>query len=506
MLQRIHVSYAHSMHRSEDKNQKRSQLDYDSCFAQFKAAGQEHIFQFWEQLDATQRLDLLQQARSVDLLELKQLVQTHVLNEEPACAADYSDLQPATYLAHPKQGGDPARWQAAYDLGVQALQDGRVAAFTVAGGQGTRLGFEGPKGTFPISPLSNKTLFQIFAEKLLRSSERFNTQIHWYILTSEINHQATVEAFEQADYFGLSHQAVHFIVQGLVPAVDYSGKLLLEAPDKIARTPDGHGGALRALVRSGAIDALKVLGVDVISYFQVDNPMVACLDPAFIGFHLLEQSQLSSKMVQKAHASEKVGVFCQCSGKQRVVEYSDLPESLQTAYNSEGELLYKGGSIAIHLFDRDFVEQVAGSACELPFHRADKKIPYINAAGEHIQPSEANGVKFELFVFDALPLAERTLIIETQRENEFSPVKNAEGADSPMTSRQDQLRQFARWVQAAGLALKTDSTGLPEFEFEISPCFAVDELDFVERWQALPQQPAITAGTLLSSSLFESGR
>ena len=342
MLQRIHVSYADSMHRSEDKNQKRSQLDYESCFAQFKAAGQEHIFQFWEQLDATQRLDLLQQARSVDLLELKQLVQTHVLNEEPACAADYSDLQPATYLAHPKQGGDPARWQAAYDLGVQALKDGRVAAFTVAGGQGTRLGFEGPKGTFPISPLSNKTLFQIFAEKLLRSSERFNTQIHWYILTSEINHQATVEAFEQADYFGLSHQAVHFIVQGLVPAVDYSGKLLLEAPDKIARTPDGHGGALRALVRSGAIDALKVLGVDVISYFQVDNPMVACLDPAFIGFHLLEQSQLSSKMVQKAHASEKVGVFCQCSGKQRVVEYSDLPESLQTAYNSEGELLYKG--------------------------------------------------------------------------------------------------------------------------------------------------------------------
>ena len=317
-------------------------MDYDSCFAQFKAAGQEHIFQFWEQLDATQRLDLLQQARSVDLLELKQLVQTHVLNEEPACAADYSDLQPTTYLAHPKQGGDPARWQAAYDLGVQALKDGRVAAFTVAGGQGTRLGFEGPKGTFPINPLSNKTLFQIFAEKLLRSSERFNTQIHWYILTSEINHQATVEAFEQADYFGLSHQAVHFIVQGLVPAVDYSGKLLLEAPDKIARTPDGHGGALRALVCSGAIDALKVLGVDVISYFQVDNPMVACLDPAFIGFHLLEQSQLSSKMVQKAHASEKVGVFCQCSGKQRVVEYSDLPESLQVAYNSEGELLYKG--------------------------------------------------------------------------------------------------------------------------------------------------------------------
>ena len=141
-----------------------------------------------------------------------------------------------------------------------------------------------------------------------------------------------------------------------------------------------------------------------------------------------------------------------------------------------------------------------------PFIVLIKKIPYINAAGELIQPSEANGVKFELFVFDALPLAERTLIIETLRQDEFSPVKNAEGADSPMTSRQDQLRQFARWVQAAGLALKVDSTGLPEFEFEISPCFAVDELDFVTRWHALPQQPAITAGTILSASLFESGR
>ena len=493
-----------SMHQCEDKNNQLVLADYERYFAQFQKVGQGQVFQFWEQLDSAQRLDLLQQASAVDLFELHELVQTHVLNQGRCSSADFAELRPAAYCAHPKNGGDPSRWQSAWDHGVQALADGRVAAFTVAGGQGTRLGFEGPKGTFPISPLSQKTLFQMFAEKLLRSSQRFSAQIPWYILTSEINHQATVEAFEQAAYFGLSPDSVHFIVQGLVPAVDYSGKILLEAPDKIAKTPDGHGGALRALVRSGALDTLKTMGVDVISYFQVDNPMVSCIDPYFIGFHLLEQSQLSSKMVQKAHAAEKVGVFCEHSGKQMVVEYSDLPPSLQSAQTSEGGLLFQGGSIAIHLFDRDFVEQVAGSGNQLPFHRADKKIPYVNSAGQHIQPTEANGVKFELFVFDALPLAQRTLIIETIRRDEFSPVKNAEGADSPISSRQDQLRQFARWVQAAGVKLPVDSTGLPVFEFEISPCFAVDELDFVARWQSLPQQPNIAAGTILSAALFES--
>ena len=493
------------MHRCEDKNSQLIQSDYEHHLAQFQAVGQEQIFKFWEQLDSAQRLDLLQQASGIDLLELNELVQTHVLNQKRCSAADFAGLRPAAYCAHPKNGGDPSRWQDAWDLGVQALRDGRVAAFTVAGGQGTRLGFEGPKGTFPVSPLSQKTLFQIFAEKLLRSSQRFSAQIPWYILTSEINHQATVEAFEQAGYFGLSCDSVHFIVQGLVPAVDYNGKILLEAPDKVARTPDGHGGALRALVRSGALDALKKLGVDVISYFQVDNPMVSCIDPYFIGFHLMESSQLSSKMVLKAHAGEKVGVFCERSDKQMVVEYSDLPSSLQSAQTDEGALLFPSGSIAIHLFECDFVEQLAGSGNQLPFHRADKKIPYVDSSGQQIQPTEVNGVKFELFVFDALPIAERTFIMETLRPDEFSPVKNSEGADSPLSCRQDQLRQFARWLLAAGVTLPVDSTGLPAFEFEISPCFAVDELDFVTRWQSLPQQPSIAAGTILSAALFESG-
>ena len=194
--------------------------------------------------------------------------------------------------------------------GAAAIQAGRVAAFSVAGGQGTRLGYDGPKGTYPVTPLTGKSLFQVFAEKIARSSARFSVTIPWFILTSEINNDATISAFEESNFFGLSRDSVHFIVQGLMPAVDYDGNIILNEKGKIAMTPDGHGGSLRALVRSGATDIMRAKGIDIVSYFQVDNPIVQCIDPAFIGFHLINHSELSSKMVPKSYALEKVGHFC----------------------------------------------------------------------------------------------------------------------------------------------------------------------------------------------------
>ena len=189
-----------------------------------------------------------------------------------------------------------------------AIRAGKVAAFCVAGGQGTRLGFNGPKGTFPVTPLAKKSLFQVFAEKIKRSGKRYEVVIHWFILTSEINHTATVEHFSSNNYFGLPQESVHFIVQGLIGAVDQKGKIILTAKDSIARTPDGHGGSLRALVRSSAIEKMESLGVECISYFQVDNPLIRIIDPAFIGFHIEEDSELSSKMIPKAYPLEKVGI------------------------------------------------------------------------------------------------------------------------------------------------------------------------------------------------------
>lgn len=465
---------------------------------QFQQAGQGQVFQFYGELDAAGQQRLLAQAAQIDLGEVAALVETHVLGAKTEVAG-LEGLSPAPYVPLPENGGDAGLWAKAREAGAAALRAGRVAAFTVAGGQGTRLGYDGPKGTYPVTPVTNKTLFQVFAEKIARSGERFGVTIPWFILTSEINNQATIDAFAANDYFGLREDSVHFIVQGLVPAVDHEGRILLSAKDTIAMTPDGHGGSLRALVRSGAVDRMRTAGIDAVSYFQVDNPLIQCIDPAFIGFHVLGQSELSSKMVPKAYALEKVGHFCVQDGVTQVIEYSDLPAAMQEETLPDGSLRFKAGSVAIHIFDRDFIARAGGDAAggALPFHRADKKIPYVGEGGRIVEPAQPNGVKFEMFVFDALPLAKRPVIIEAARGDDFSPVKNAEGVDSPKTAKEDQLRMYARWLKAAGVALPTDATGLPDLCFEISHRFAADQADFVAQWQALSEKPEINDGLVI---------
>ncbi|MEC8614867.1 MAG: UDPGP type 1 family protein, partial [Verrucomicrobiota bacterium] len=442
----------------------------DTLIDSFNQAGQGQVFKFFDELDETMQAALLAQAETIDLGEVNELVEEHVKGSKHH-SLDLDGLEPAPYQALANNGGDSNLWDTAWDTGSTALRAGRVAAFTVAGGQGTRLGYDGPKGTYPVTPVSEKTLFQVFAEKIARSGERFGVTIPWFILTSEINKDSTVAAFKAADFFGLSRESVHFIVQGLVPAVDYDGKILLAEKGKIAMTPDGHGGSLRALVRSGAVDAMEAKGIDIVCYFQVDNPIVQCIDPAFIGFHVLGQSELSSKMVPKAYALEKVGLFCIQNGGTLVVEYSDMPKEMQEETKVDGGIRFNAGSVAIHIFDREFIARTGGSGegSKLPFHRADKKIPHVNAAGKMIQPESPNGVKFEMFVFDALPLAKNPVIIEAERAYDFSPVKNAKGVDSPQSCKEDQLRMFARWLKAAGESIETDGSGLPAIKFEISP-------------------------------------
>lgn len=473
----------------------------ETLIESFAQAGQGQVFRFFDQLDTDAQAALVAQAETIDLSEVNALVEEHVMGAHES-QLDLDGIEPAPYKALPANGGDSMLWEAAWGAGSAAIQAARVAAFTVAGGQGTRLGYDGPKGTYPVTPVTEKTLFQVFAEKIARSGERFGVSIPWFILTSEINNDATIAAFEAADYFGLDRDSVHFIVQGLVPAVDYKGKILLAEKGKIAMTPDGHGGSLRALVRSGAVDAMRAKGIDIVSYFQVDNPIVQCIDPAFIGFHVLGQSELSSKMVPKAYALEKVGHFCVQNGAALVVEYSDMPDAMQEEVNADGSIRFNGGSVAIHVFDRHFIERVGGGGegVKLPFHRADKKIPYVNEEGATVKPDAPNGVKFEMFVFDALPLAKNPVIIEAARADDFSPVKNAEGVDSPQTCKEDQLRMFARWLKAAGESIATDESGLPAVTFEISPRFAADEADFVAQWGALDPKPEIAEGTVVESA------
>ena len=466
---------------------------------QFAQAGQGQVFAFWPQLDDAARRALLAQAAEIDLAEVTRLART-LLGAGGAPAVDLGGLEPAPYVPLPAHGGDAAAWAQARAAGEAALRAGRVAAFTVAGGQGTRLGFDGPKGTFPVTPVRRKPLFQVFAEKILAAGRRHGRPLHWFIMTSHANHAATEAFFAAHRCFGLDPARVHFFRQGRMPAVDFSGRILLEAPGIIAMSPDGHGGSLRALHRSGALDLMRREGVDTISYFQVDNPLVRCVDPAFLGWHLIHGAEMSAKMIPKAYPEEKLGHFCRQRGRLVVIEYSDLPAAMQREIDpATGRLRYLAGSIAIHVLDREFVRRLAtaGSEAALPFHRADKKIATIDAAGRPVPPAQPNGVKFEMFVFDALPFARRPLVIETDRADDFSPVKNAAGVDSPQTARADQLRQAARWLRGAGAAIATDPTGLPPIAVEVSPLFGDDAATFAASWARQSPPPAVRDGLYL---------
>jgi len=468
--------------------------------ARFQAAGQGQVFAFFDELAPDAQAQLLAEAGEIDLAEVDRLNRTLVAGGGAAAGVNLAGLAPAPYEPLPAHGGDAAAWQRAKAAGEAALRAGRVAAFTVAGGQGTRLGYDGPKGTFPVTPVTQKSLFQVFAEKLLAAGRRYGRPLHWFIMTSHQNHAATEAFFADHKFFGIEAGRVHFFRQGRMPAVDFDGKILLETKSSLALSPDGHGGSLRALERSGALDLMQREGIDTLSYFQVDNPLVRAIDPAFIGWHLGRGSELSSKMVPKAYPEEKLGHFCAQDGKLVVVEYSDLPMEMQRETDAGGRLRYVAGSIAIHLLDREFIRRMAaaGDGAALPFHRADKKIPTIDATGAAVKPAKANGVKFEMFVFDALPFAKNPLVIETRRADDFSPVKNAEGVDSPQTSRDDQRRQFARWLNAHGAGLATDATGLPAINLEVAPSFGYDEDSFADSWARLNLRPVFADGTVLA--------
>ena len=465
----------------------------------FRKYGQEHVFRFVDELSESERESLFQQVASIDLEEVEQLVQKYVKGDGEL-HLDFNKMEPSAYIPHYERVPEQKdRWLEAKSLGEKALREGKVATFTVAGGQGTRLGFDGPKGTFPVTPVTKSTLFEVFAKKIAFTGKYYGAPVHWLVMTSIVNHEQTVAFFEEHQYFGLDPDQVHIFKQGLMPAVDFEGKLILGSKSSLAMAPDGHGGSLRAQRNSGMVAMMKEKGIEMISYFQVDNPLVRCLDPYFIGFHVQGRSEMSSKMIPKTYPLEKVGHFCDYEGRMMVVEYSDLPTKFQEQVTETGELRFLAGSIAIHIFDVNFVEKLGGSdtSFHLPFHKAEKKIPYVDEAGDIVKPESPNGVKFEMFVFDALPFAENPVLIETLRDEDFSPVKNAEGNDSPATCHRDQLRMFAKWLKRVGMEVPCDDAGVPTFDFEIDPGFACDSDSFIEAWNQLDSKPEITTGTVL---------
>jgi len=266
-----------------------------------------------------------------------------------------------------------------------------------------------------------------------------------------------------------------------MPALDFEGKLVLDAKDHIFTSPNGHGGCISSLHKAGALKDMKRRGIKYIFYFQVDNVLIKIADPPFLGYHIRQKAQMSAKVTPKRNPEEKVGVICRADGKTTVIEYSDLPDFHRYAKNPDGSLKFSAGSIAIHILDVQFVEQLNAQNHSLPFHIAEKAIPYLSPKGKLVKPRKKNGLKFEMFVFDALSLAKETVIMEVDRDEEFAPVKNAKGEDSPDTARELMLRLYARWLKDAGFAVPLDSRGNPAAPIEISPLFALDPDDLKQK-------------------------
>lgn len=420
----------------------------------YAAFGQGHVFRFWDALDAAGRQALADQARRIDLTALQRMHE----HTQRLSAPGSRRLAPAPVERLPDRGGSAERRAAARKRGEELLRDGGVAAMVVAGGQGTRLGFDGPKGLFPLGPASGRTLFELHAEKLRRARQRHRAAIPWYVMTSPATDAATRAFFERRSWLGLPREDVAFLCQAMVPALDFEGRLILEARDRIAESPNGHGGAFQALADSGALDDMARRGISTVSYFQVDNPMVPVIDPLFLGLHHLERAEMSCKVVSKLDPMEKVGVVARIGDRVGIVEYTEIDDAHRNERDGAGELVYWAGSIAIHALEVGFARRVAAQAdAILPYHASAKKIPCVDEAGRPCTPMQPNGHKLERFLFDALPAAERTAVLEVNRGEEYAPVKNADGTDSPATAREALDAQARRWLAAAGIATPADA-------------------------------------------------
>ena len=462
--------------------------DKEALASVLAAHGQGHLVAFWDRLNDADRRDLAEQIGRIDFALLARL---YGRRNDQSGARELANRAEAPSAIRLDGSRNRFTVEEARRRGREALAAGQVGAILVAGGQGTRLGFDHPKGMYAIGPVSGRTLFEIHVEKIIAASRRYRVRIPLYLMTSPKTHEETVAFFEEHHRFGLAEDDLVIFCQGTMPAVDAAtGKVLLETPGRIAVSPDGHGGMLAALAASGGLADARRRGIGQLFYFQVDNPLVDVCGPELIGYHVLAGSELTSQVIAKRDPMDKVGNVVQVDGRSHVIEYSDLPDDVARRRNADGSLAIWAGSIAVHVMDTAMLERMAASAEGLPFHYAHKKVAHVDADGKTIEPKTPNAIKFERFIFDLMPSAANAIVVEIDLDEGFAPLKNASGAafDTPEMVREMMIAQHTRWLRQAGAEVAEGAA------VEISPLFALDAAEVAKK---VPRGLSIAESTYL---------
>ncbi|KAF8585107.1 UDP-N-acetylglucosamine diphosphorylase [Ramaria rubella] len=455
----------------------------DNIRSEFEAAGQGHLFHFWTKLSPKEQDSLIQQLKSIDVARVNRIYAKAVESEKKGTSGARDGIEPLPEDAFDTVVGASEKEKEWRNIGIKAIAAGQVGVLLMAGGQGTRLGSSAPKGCYDIGLPSHKSLFQYQAERIARlqviaeeieGKKKGSVEIPWYVMTSGPTRSETERFFKDHNYFGLNPRNVIFFEQGTLPCLDFDGKILLETPSRVAVAPDGNGGlyaALRAPLTfnpsHNVLSDLSKRNVLYIHAYCVDNCLVRVADPVFLGYCIQKQSACAAKVVRKNTPTESVGVVAVRDHRFSVVEYSEISkEQAEKRDPKSGELAFRAANIANHFYTTRFLQSVDSFEDQMAFHIARKKIPHVDLeSGQSVKPTKANGMKLELFVFDVFPFTHEFNVLEVERNEEFSPLKNAPGtgSDDPETSRKDLLSQQRRFLLRAGAKVSED------IEIEVSP-------------------------------------
>ena len=398
-------------------------ITFDEAKKLLQDKNQEQVLRYFDSLNEAEKQELLRQIENINWNDLDKIGKS-------------SQSQRGEFAPPPALSIDEiAKNKAVYEkLGLEAIKKSEVAAVLLAGGMGTRLGFDLPKGCFDVGQTRHLYIFECLINNLLDVVKKAGVYVPLYIMTSEKNDEATKNFFEQNNYFGYDKNFVKFFIQDMACAVDYDGKLLLEEKGRLATSPNGNGGWFTSMVKAGLDKDLHARGVKWINIFAVDNVLQRIADPVFVGATIEGKYQSASKVVRKVEPHEKMGLLCLEDNKPSIVEYYEMSKEMAEAKDSDGSLTYKFGVILNYLFALDKLEQIVNDSLEV--HVVEKKIPFIDADGNKVSPTEPNGYKFELLVLDMVHMMDNNLAFEVKRESEFAPIKNLHGTDSVDSARE----------------------------------------------------------------------